>query len=92
MAGELKTLETNLKSEEIIYFYLVFLQILMRLWSKLPCFVVIFFISRKRFSIGKVLKRIFFQNPGIAKLLAVERDVKPRNMNFAKVEEGGGGD
>ena len=24
-------------------------------------------------------------------MLAVERDVKPRNMNFAKVEKGGGG-
>ena len=23
-------------------------------------------------------------------MLAVERDVKPRNMNFAKVEKGGG--
>ena len=31
MAGELKLLESNLKSEEIINFYLVFLQILMRL-------------------------------------------------------------
>ena len=30
MAGGLKILETNLKSEEIINFYLVFLQILMR--------------------------------------------------------------
>ena len=29
IAGELKILETNLKSEEIINFYLVFLQILM---------------------------------------------------------------
>ena len=27
---------------------------------------------------------------GIAKVLAVERVVKPRNMNFAKVEGGGG--
>ena len=24
-------------------------------------------------------------------MLAVERDVKPQNMNFAKVEKGGGG-
>ena len=24
-------------------------------------------------------------------MLAVERDVNPRNMNFAKVEKGGGG-
>ena len=45
-----------------------------------------FFISRKRYSIGEVLKRIFFRNPGIAKVLAVERDVKARNMNFAKVD------
>ena len=32
----------------------------------------------------------FFRNPGITKVLAVERDVKPRNMNFAKVERRGG--
>ena len=49
-----------------------------------------FFISRKRYSIGEVLKRIFFWNPGIAKVLAVERDVKQRNMNFAKVDRRGG--
>ena len=47
------------------------------------------FISRKRYSIGEVLKRIFFRNPGIAKVLAVERDVKPQNMNFAKVDRRG---
>ena len=29
-----------------------------------------------------------FRNPGIAKVLAVERDVKPRNMNFAKLQGG----
>ena len=53
---------------------------------------MIFFISHKRYSIGEVLKRIFFfLNPGIARLVAVERDVKPRNMNFAKVEKRGGG-
>ena len=45
----------------------------------------------KRYSIGEVLKRIFFRNPGIARLVALERDVKPRNMNFAKVEKRGGG-
>ena len=52
-----------------------------------------FFISRKRYSIGRILKCIFFRNPRIARLVAVERDVKPRNMNFAKVEKrwGGGG-
>ena len=50
-----------------------------------------FFISRKRYSIGEVLKCIFFRNPGIAKVLAVERDVKPQNMNFAKVDRRGGG-
>ena len=49
-----------------------------------------FFISRKRYSIGEVLKCIFFRNPGIAKVLAVERDVKPRNMNFANVDRRGG--
>ena len=47
---------------------------------------MIFFIS-----IGEILKRTFFRNPGIARLVAVERDVKPRNMNFAKVEKRGGG-
>ena len=50
-----------------------------------------FFISHKRYSTAEVLKRIFFQNPGIAKVLAVEREVKPRNMNFAKVDRRGGG-
>ena len=92
MAIGLKVLETNLKSEESIMFYLVFLQISMHLSSKLPCFVLIFFISPKRYSIGEVLKRIFFRNPGISKVLAVERDVKPRNMNFAKLQRRGGGD
>ena len=86
MAGELKILETNLKSEEIIKFYLVFLLISMRLSSKLLCFVLIFFISHKRYSIGEVLKRIIFWNPGIAKVLAVERDIKPRNVKFAKLQ------
>ena len=33
-----------------------------------------------------------FLESGIARLVAVERDVKPRKMNFAKVEKGGGGD
>ena len=50
-----------------------------------------FFISSKRYSIGEVLKHIFFRNPRIAKVLAVERDVKPQNMNFAKVDRRGGG-
>ena len=63
MARVLKILETNLKSEEIINFYLVFLQISMRVSSRLPCFVLIFFISRKRFSIGEVLKCISFRIP-----------------------------
>ena len=34
-------------------------------------------------------KRIFFRNPGIARLVDVEGDVKPQNMNFAKVEKRG---
>ena len=38
--------------------------------------------------IGEVLKHIFFR---IAKMLAVKRNVKPRNMNFAKVEGKGVG-
>ena len=50
-----------------------------------------FFITRKWYSIGEVVKRIFLRNPGITKVLAVERDVKPRNMNFAEVDGGGGG-
>ena len=69
----------------------------MCVWSKLTCFVVIFFlISRKRYSIREVLKRIFFRNPGIAKMLTVERDVKLYNKQ-KKYElckgrqEGGGG-
>ena len=34
-----------------------------------------------------------FRNPGITKVRAIERDAKPRNMNFAKVERRrGGGD
>ena len=33
----------------------------------------------------------FFRNPGIARLVAVEGDVKPQNINFAKIERGGGG-
>ena len=54
---------------------------------------MIFFTSRKRYSIGDVPKCFFFQNPGITKVLAVERDVISRNMNFAKVDRrGGGGD
>ena len=61
----------------------------MRLSSKLPCFVLILFISRKQYSIGEVLKRIFFLNPGIAKVLDVERDVKPQNMKFAKLQRKG---
>ena len=52
-------------------------------------FVVIFFISRKRYSIGEVLKHLFFRNHGIARLVAVKRDIKPRNINFAKVETRG---
>ena len=40
--------------------------------------------------IGKVLKNAcFFRNPGITKVLAVERDIKPRNMTFAKVKRKG---
>ena len=61
----------------------------MHVRSQLPCFVVIFFISRKWYSIGEILKRIFFRNSGNARLVAVERDVKPPNMNFAKVEKRG---
>ena len=51
---------------------------------------MIFFISRKLYSTGEVLTCIFFQNPGIARLVAVERDVKQQNINFEKVEQRGG--
>ena len=50
------------------------------------CFYFLYF-SQAIFA-WEVLKRTTFRNPGIAKVLAVERDVKPRNMNFAKVEKG----
>ena len=53
---------------------------------------MVFFISHKWYLIGEVLKRISFRNPGIARLVAVERAIKPQNMNFAKVEKKGGGD
>ena len=53
------------------------------------CFDFLYF---KQYSIGEVLKHIFFCNPVIPKELAVERDVKPQNMNFAKVERGVGCD
>ena len=52
----------------------------------MPCFVLIFFISHKRYSIGEVLKCNFFQNPRIANLLTVESDVKPQTMTFVKVD------
>ena len=55
--------------------------------AKLPCFVLISFITRKRYSIGEVLKHIFLSNPRIAKVLADERDVKPRNMNLRGGED-----
>ena len=44
----------------------------------------IFLVSGIR--LGKYKKASFF---GIAKVLAVERDVKPQNMNFAKVDRRG---
>ena len=69
MLRVLKILETNFKSEEIRKFYLVFLQISLHLSSKLPCFVLIFFISHW---IGEVLKNIYFRNPGITKVLSDE--------------------
>ena len=84
---ELKILETNLKFEEIMKFISYF--------CRFHCICgenghVSFLFSCKRYLIQEVLKRIFFQNPRIAKVLAVEMDVKPRNMNFAKAELGGG--
>ena len=51
---------------------------------------MIFFISHKGYSIWEVLKHIFFGNPGIAKVLAVERDVISQNMNKGRQEGGGG--
>ena len=75
MPRELKILETNLKFEEIVKFISYFCRF--HCVYDHNCFVVTFFISRKRYSIGETLKHIFFRNPGIAKVLAVERDVKP---------------
>ena len=49
----------------------------------LSCFVLILFISCKRYLIIRLGKY-----PGIAEVLAVKTDVKPRNMNFEKVESG----
>ena len=82
MAGELKILDTNLKSEEIMNFYLIFLQILMHLSTILPYFALIFYIFHKRYLIGEVLKHIFFWNLRFAKVLAVEGYLKPQNMIF----------
>ena len=45
--------------------------------ASVPSFVVILFISRKRYSIGEIIKQILFRNPRIARLVAVEREVKP---------------
>ena len=91
MAGELKILETNIKCKEIINFYPCIFADFNVSVVKTAMFVLIFFISRKRYSIREVLKHIAFQNTGIAKVLALERDVKPRNSNFAKAEKRGGG-
>ena len=52
------------------------------------CFVLIFFVSISCYSIGYVPKCILF-NPGIAKVLAVEIDVKTPTFAFTKVEWGG---
>ena len=42
------------------------------------------------FDLGSTETHLFFsRNPGIGKGLAVERDVKPRNMNIAKIERRG---
>ena len=49
---------------------------------------MIFFISRKRYSIGEILKHIFFRNPGIARLVTVERDVMRRGGGGAINREG----
>ena len=43
------------------------------------------YFSRVVFDWGST-KTHLFRNPGIAKMLAVERDVKPRNVNFAKFD------
>ena len=43
----------------------------------------------KQYLIGELLKHIFFRNPRITEVLAVERDVKPRNINFAKIDRMG---
>ena len=50
---------------------------------------MIFFFSRKWYSIWEILKRIFFWNPKTAKVLAVERDLISRNINFLKLDRWG---
>ena len=91
IARELKILETNLKFEEIMKFISYFCRF--HCIYDHNCFVLLCLscISHKRYLIGEVLKLIFFRNPRITKVLAVERDVKPQNMNFAKVDRRGGG-
>ena len=49
---------------------------------------MVLFISHKQYLIGEVLKHIFFRNPGIAKVLAVERDVKPPKYQLCKGIQG----
>ena len=59
---------------------------------KTPMFCCDFlYFSQAVFDWGSTKTHPFFRNPGIAKVLAVERDVKSRNMNFAKLERGWGG-
>ena len=63
MARELNILEKNLKFKEIVVYLIFYLT-----WA---CFVLIFFISRKQYSILEVPKCTFLQIPQ-SQVLAVE--------------------
>ena len=89
MVRELKILETNLKFEEITKFISYIFRFHCVCGKDCPVFLN--FTSGKRYSIREVLKCISFRNPGIAKVLAVEMELNPRNMNFTKVVNSGGG-
>ena len=79
MAGKITIVETNLKFEEV----------LSRVFCRFQC--VCDQNSNEVFDWGSTKTHPFFRNPGIAKVLAVERDVKSRNMKFGKLDRGKGG-
>ena len=90
MSRELKILETNLKSKDIIKFYLVFFADFSASVLKTAMFCPDFpYFSYAVFDWGSTKMHLFSESR-FAKVLAVERDVKLRSMNFAKVERRGG--